>query len=208
MILLKYRLVVIFVISGSQTTEEHCSTCKLSYKSITTKDGIRKCYTTIPHGDTIKTAADKCKFKGEKLPLPMSKGENDNLKELVKGFMTKHPHTELYVPLDLKMESNKYADSNGHEPIFTNWWQYYNTVGNYQVLGTMKFVALNFDNGQWFVLSDADKVDYIVCQQLCGGKLIQGCLANPDAGNSDDLGNSTTTTSSFTTDQTTTTVMS
>ena len=37
---------------------------------------------------------------------------------------------------------------------------------------------------------------------------LQGCLANPDAGNSDDLGNSTTTTSSFTTDQTTTTVMS
>ena len=174
MILFKYRLVVILVISGGQKTEGHCSTCEWGYSSMTTKDGIRKCYTMIYHGAIVSTAADKCKSKGGKLPLPKSKDENDKLKELVEGsfigiFFPKV--WKKYIPLDLKYESNQYVDSNGNEPTYTNWYQFYNAVGNYQVLSTMKFVALNFNDGQWYVLSDADKVDYIVCQQLCKGKL-------------------------------------
>ena len=167
MILLKYLLVLISPISG----EEHCSTCNFGYKSITTENDTLKCYRTIFHDDTISSAAKKCKSNGEKLPLPKTKDENDKLQEIVKGFQVfieSYAPTQNYIPLDLKYELNNYVDSSGNNPTFKS------LVENYQPSKT-KFVGLNFksNDSRWFSLSGTDKIECIVCQQLCKGNFFR-----------------------------------
>ena len=68
--------------------ESHCSSCKASYESIITKEGVRQCYTYYADVE-LSEAGNFCKNAYEVLPLPKSQKENDQLTSLARNKPTK-----------------------------------------------------------------------------------------------------------------------
>ena len=146
--------------------ESHCSSCKASYESIITKEGVRQCYTYYADVE-LSEAGNFCKNAYEVLPLPKSQKENDQLTSLART-MASNSLSNGFMALDLKPSSNKnYVDSNGNVPLYTNW-----ASAVFAEYSPNKSPVLMFtqNDGFWFNSEQTRKVA-LICKQVCKGKL-------------------------------------